>query len=342
MNIDHFLATHQESWARLAVLTRQAMKSGGKRRAGRGDKLDAVTIDELIRLYQRASTHLSYSQTNFQDPALNARLTTLVADAQSVIYGTQTPEVRAITRFFTTSFPGAVWHLRRFIVISAVLTFLPALAFGAWISVSDKALDVAAPKEFREAYLEEDFEDYYSSEPAAQFSSEVFINNAQVGFMAFGAGIGLCVPTALILGTNGINLGLAGGLFTSAGQAPRFWGLILPHGLLELTGVVIAGAAGLALGWSIIAPGDRSRARALAEEARRSVVLVIGLVAVFFVAGLIEGFVTGQTWPTFLRVSIGVVVWAAFCAYIGIQGAASIDEGLTGTLEELNDLGLKT
>ncbi len=116
----------------------------------------------------------------------------------------------------------------------------------------------------------------------------------QVAIVAFAAGIGLCLPTALILALNGASIGAVAGLFHAAGQAPKFWGLILPHGLLELTAVCVAGAAGLRLGWTIIDPGDRPRGVALAEEARQAMVIVLGLVVVFAAAGVIEGFVTGS------------------------------------------------
>ncbi|MGK2958481.1 MAG: stage II sporulation protein M [Acidimicrobiales bacterium] len=342
MDLDHFLAAHQASWMRLGELTGKVSKSRTKRwRRKATEPLDAVDIDELIRLYQRTSTHLSYSRTYYRDPALNARLTVLVADAQSVIYGIHANSLKGLTHFFVASFPGAVWHLRRFMVVSAALTFLPALAFGTWLSLSDRAVNAVMSEEYRTSYLEEDFEEYYSSEPATQFTTAVFVNNMQVGFLAFGVGVAACVPTAFVLASNGANLGVAGGLFTSAGKSSKFWGLILPHGLLEMTAVVIAGAAGLALGWSIIVPGDRSRIESMAESGRRSVVLVLGLIAVFFVSGLIEGFVTGQPWPTALRVGIGIVVWAGFCAYIAIQGEAASKNGFTGTLDELDDLGLK-
>ena len=164
-----------------------------------------------------------------------------------------------LARFFTVSFPAAVWHDRRFVAVAAALTFVPALAVGVWLANSRAAVEASAPEAVREAYVEEDFEAYYSSEPAAQFASEVFVNNVQVAIYAFAAGILLCGVTAYILILNGSNVGVAAGLFAAAGESPKFWGLILPHGLLELSAVVIAGAAGLRLGWAIIDPGDRTR-----------------------------------------------------------------------------------
>ncbi|MEZ5228286.1 MAG: stage II sporulation protein M [Acidimicrobiales bacterium] len=67
--------------------------------------------------------------------------------------------------------------------------------------------------------------------------------------------------------------------------------MIIPHGLLELSAIVLAGAAGMSIGLRS-SPGDRHRSAALAEEARRAIIVIIGLILVFTVAGLIEGFIT--------------------------------------------------
>ncbi len=326
MDLDRFLATNAAAWERLATLTARANR--GVRR------LDATELEELVALYQRTSTHLSLARTYLRDPGLVARLTGLVAAAAAVVYGTRPRTLRALGRFFTTTFPAAVWHLRRFVAVSALLLLVPALAMGIWLDSSPRAVDAAAPEAVRQALIEEDFEAYYSSAPAAEFATQVFTNNVRVAVLAFAGGILACLPTAYVLVFNGANVGVAGGLFAAAGEAPRFFGLILPHGLLELTAVAVAGGAGLALGWSWLVPGDRARLDALAEEGRRAVVVVLGLVAAFAVAGLIEGFVTGRPWPTALRVGIGVAAWIAFGCYLAAQGRGAAAAGLTGTLGE--------
>lgn len=327
MDLDRFLATNQPLWDRLAVLVRQ-----GSRGANR---LSAQEIDELVRLYQRTSSHLSYVRTYYRDPALTARLTGLVATAGAIVYGTRPKSLRAVGRFFTSTFPAALWHNRRFVAVAAALFYVPAIAVGVWLANSPTAIEAVGPPALREAYLNEDFESYYSSQPASQFAAEVTTNNIQVGFLAFASGVLLCVPTAYLLIFNGASVGVPAGLFSAAGESAKFYGLILPHGLLELTAVVIAGSAGLRLGWSLIDPGDRLRRDALAEEGRRSVVLVLGLVATFAVAGTIEGFVTGSGLPTALRVGIGVLVETAFVLYAVVLGREAADRGLTGLVGEV-------
>lgn len=326
MDVDRFIITNQASWIRLEQLA-AAAGSGGTR-------LRPSDVDELVQLYQRASTHLSHARTQHADPALIARLTRLVATSGGIIYGTRSRSLAGIGRFFTTSFPAAVWHARRFVMAAAVLMFVPALILGVWIARSDAALEASAPDALREAYVEDDFEQYYSSAPASEFAASVTVNNIQVGFLAFGAGIFVCVLTAFILVNNGLNLGFAAGLFAAVGQQPKFYGLILPHGLLELSAIVVAGGAGLAVGWTIIDPGDRSRTEALAEQGRRSAVIALGLMLAFVVAGTIEGFVTPSGLPTSLRVGIGVAVAAAFWTYVLVLGRRAASLGYTGAFGE--------
>jgi len=290
--------------------------------------------DEFLDLYQRTSAHLSQLRSSTPDIALDTKLTGLVADASQALYGQRGGnDARSFFRFFTETFPAAVWHLRGYILVSAALLLLPALAMGIWIGVSDEAQSTIPPA-LAETYINEDFESYYSSEAASEFATTVFINNIYVSFLAFALGIFLCVGTAFVLVNNGIAIGQAGGLFAAAGQLDKFFGLILPHGLLELTAIVIAGGTGLVLGWTVIVPGDRTRADALADEGRRAIVVVIGLVLVFLAAALIEGFVTGAPLSTPIRVGIGAAVWVAFMLYIWGYGRGAAARGITGLFGE--------
>jgi uncharacterized membrane protein SpoIIM required for sporulation len=206
---------------------------------------------------------------------------------------------------------------------------VPAIAIGVWLANSERALDVAIPQSTQDALIASEFEDYYSSGPAGHFAGRVTVNNIQVSFIAFALGT-LVVPGAVLLGYNGANVGQAGGLFVSEGEGGQFFGLILPHGLLELTAVAIAGGAGLRMGWALLAPGDRTRGTALAEEGRRSVALVLGTALAFVVAGLIEGFVTPSPLPTAVRVGLGVAVELLFLTWVIGRGRIAADLGFTG------------
>ena len=96
------------------------------------------------------------------------------------------------------------------------------------------------------------------------------------------------------------------------GRGALFFGLILPHGLLELTAVFVAAGAGLRLFWSWIEPGPRTRAQAIAHEGRTAVAVALGLAVVLLVSGVIEAFVTPSRLPTWARLAIGIVGRARF------------------------------
>ncbi len=323
MDVDRFIASNQASWTRLDELTRLPKRS-----------LTPPQVDELVRLYQRTSAHLSHVQTEWADPALVARLTRLVANAAGLLYSTRARSAAGVGRFFTTSFPAAVWHVRRFVVAAALLLLVPAAVMGTWLASSEEALQASGPDAVRAAYVAEDFESYYSSAPAGQFATQVTVNNIQVSILAFAAGALLCVVTAYLLITNGANVGLAAGMFAAAGEQPKFWGLILPHGVLELSAVIVAGAAGLSIGWAIVAPGDRVRSVALADEGRRAAAIVLGLMLAFIVAGTIEGFVTPSSLPTAARVGVGMAAGVAFWTYVVTLGRRAAAAGYTGAIGE--------
>lgn len=327
VDLDTYLIRHEPAWDRLATLTGKARRQP--------NMLSTDELDDLVLLYQRASSELSHTRRAFGDPGLDARLTRLVAEAHAVLRGRRSgTRLQAIVDFLTVGFPAAVWWHGRYIAVSAALTLGPFVILGAWLANSDAALDATAPEAVRQAYIEDDFEAYYSSAPAAEFSTNVLVNNIQVSVLALAGGVLVGLGTVVILVQNGANIGLALGMFASVGEQPRFWGLILPHGLLEMTAVIIAGAAGLALGWAIVAPGDRPRAHALAEAGRRSVTVIGGLALAFIVAGIIEGFVTPSPLPTALRVGVGVAVESAFLLYLFTQGRRAAALRATGLLGE--------
>jgi uncharacterized membrane protein SpoIIM required for sporulation len=326
VDIDGYIARNEPGWRRLDELTRRARR--------RVSSLAPQELDELVQRYQHASAQLSYVRTYYRDPSLTARLTRLVAAASGVIYGKRTRSARAIGTFFGVSFPAAVWHQRRAIVVAAVLFVLPAVLVGLWLVNDPVALDASGSPGERRHYVEEQFEQYYSDQPSAQFFTQVTTNNIRVAFTAFALGGLLAVPGALILGFNAVALGQAAAWMISEGDSLRFWGLILPHGALEITAIVVAAGAGFAVGWAVIAPGDRTRAQAIREEGRRAVVIVLGLMAAFLAAGLIEGFVTGSGLAPAARIAVGVGAWVAFVAYLWVYGRAAAARGFTGALGE--------
>ncbi|MEP6462859.1 MAG: stage II sporulation protein M [Frankiaceae bacterium] len=319
MDLDAYVAVHRGEWDRLAELTR---------RARRPRRLKGPEADELIELYQRTATHLSVIQSRAPDPSLVSRLSSLVARARSAIGGSSAPAWQDVARFLWVVFPAAAWRLRRWWLGATAASLIVAAAMAVWIVTSPSVqTELLPPADVRQLVLR-DFVNYYSENPAGSFAARVWTNNAWVSAGCLSLGVLLGLPTLYILLQNALNVGVAAGFLISAGKANVFFGLILPHGLLELTAVFLAAAAGLKLGWTVIDPGRRRRVDALAEEGRAAMSIAVGLVLVLFVSGVIEAFVTPSPLPTWARIGIGVLAEGTFLAYVVLLGrrAAAVGE----------------
>ena len=260
------------------------------------------------------------------DPALQGELTHLVADAASVVYGTTARSRSAVLDFVRVQWPAAVWRLRVQLGIATVALVLPALLIGGFVVRDARALPALGSEQDLTQFVEQDFTDYYTENPNPVFAALVGTNNIQVGLLAFGAGVLGGLPTLYVLAFNGLNVGVAGGIITAYGRPAVFWTSILPHGLLEIAAIITSGAAGMRLGWSLLAPGDRWRSDALAEEGQRAAVVVLGLLLAFTGAALVEGFVTPRSWPAWIEIGIGALALAAFAVPVLVRGRAAAAE----------------
>jgi uncharacterized membrane protein SpoIIM required for sporulation len=327
VDIDRYIARNEPTWLRLEQLTRTAQTGV--------DKLQPAELEELVQLYQRTSAHLSYIRTHLREPTLISRITRLVATANGVIYGKKPRSMRAVGTFLTLSYPGAVYHCRRAIGVAAIVFFGPALVLAVWLSVDPSALERSAPEAVRKEYVDDQFEQYYSDQPSSVFFTEVTTNNIRVSFVALAlGGVSGGIGAIWLLLQNGAPLGIISAWMVSEGDLPRFLGFIIPHGTLELSAIVIAAGAGIRLGWSSIAPGDRSRADAFREEGQRTVSIIIGLMTMFLLAGLIEGFITGSGLPAGFRAGLGALLGIIYVAFLVTQGRAAAAQGITGLLGE--------
>ncbi|MGW2690696.1 stage II sporulation protein M [Streptomyces sp. NPDC001296] len=323
MDLDVFVSAHSAEWDRLEALLR------------RQRRLTGAETDELVALYQRTATHLSLVRSSAPDPQLTGRLNQLVARARSAVTGTRRASWRDVTRFLTHGFPAAVYRSRHWWVPTALLSTVIAALLGWWIGTHPEVQSsIAAPGELRNLTRPGgEYETYYSSHPAAAFAAQVWTNNTKATAMCLVLGIFLGLPVLWILFENMLNLGVGLGLMSSAGRLDTFLGLVLPHGLLELTAVFVAAGTGLRLGWTLVDPGPRTRRSALAEEGRAALGMAIGLALVLFVSGAIEGFVTPSGLPTWMRIAIGVLAELAFLTYVFVLGGRAARAGDMGDLE---------
>jgi len=153
-------------------------------------------------------------------------------------------------------------------------------------------------------------------------SSYIMTNNIRVCFMAFAFGVTLGFGTAVSLFYNGVLVGVLASYFHRAGHGVHFWAFILPHGVIELTAIFIAGASGLTLGAALLAPGEHTRGQAFKRAGADAVRLVIGCIPLLVVAGTIEGFVTPQGFiPDLAKLAFAALTAVALAAYFAPRGS---------------------
>ncbi|WP_406047809.1 stage II sporulation protein M [Kribbella sp. NBC_00889] len=320
MDVEAFVSVHQPQWDRLAYLTR------------RQRRLSGAEAEELVTLYQRVGTHLAALRAAGADPVSIGRLSGLIADARGAVTGAQAPVWRDISKYFLVSFPAALYASRRWWVTIGLI-FYVVVAWSAWrIIAHPEVVDSIGTPDQIQQLVDHDFESYYSENPARDFALRVWINNATISAAVLALGIFL-IPSVFILWDNALNLGVSAGLMISHDRGGLFFSLITPHGLLELTTVFVATAAGLRLGWSWIVPGARTRMQALAQTGRATVGMAIGLAAILLVTGVIEAFVTPFL-PGPVRITIGILAELGFFVYVWTLGRRAARSGEHGDIDE--------
>jgi len=318
IDLDAYVAAHSHSWARLEQLVRQRRRTG-------------VEADELVDRYQQVATHLSVVRTSAPDAQLVAYLSSLLGRARISMLAARVPSWRGVAHFFTDRFPAALYRLRWWWLACLAGNVVVTGAMMAWLagnpSVEQNLLDPQAVQQL----VNSDFETYYSENAAGAFATHVWLNNTWVSALCIALGI-LGLPVIWLLFQNVANLAIVGSIMIRHDRGEVFWGLILPHGLLELTCVFVAGGVGLRLFWSWVEPRGMTRGAAIAREGRTAVTVALGLGVVLAISGAIEAFVTPSPLPTWARIAIGVLAELTFLAYVFVIGRAAVARGGTGDI----------
>jgi uncharacterized membrane protein SpoIIM required for sporulation len=327
VDIDAFSAVNGSKWSRLTYLAHKRRLTGEE-------------ADELLRLYQTVSAHLSLIRSVAPESALSSSLSAALAQARTRFTGARSNFMEDLARFFVIALPAAFYRIRWLTVWCGLFFLAVGGAYALWIGTSPEALRaVFGSDDNIRRYVEDDFIDYYSENPAASFAGAVWTNNAWISAQAVAFGItGFWVPMILFLNAQAV--GAAAGVFVATGKLDIFFSYILPHGLMELTAVFIACAAGLRIFWAMVQPGPRTRLQAVAEEGRSLVTVALGLVLVLLVSGVVEAFVTPSPLPVWAKITIGAMVLAAYWVYALLLGGRAFRAGETGDLET-NDAGYR-
>ena len=272
-------------------------------------------------------------RTSAPDPSLVAHLSLLLAKARNKAVGTRVSSWRGFASFFTERFPAALYRLRWWWLGCLAANVVVTAVMMLWLLDHPNVEQSLLSPEEIDQLVNHDFEGYYIEYAASHFALQVWINNAWVAALCIAFGI-LGVPVIYLLFNNIANLAVIGSIMHRHDHGQQFWGLILPHGLLELTAVFVAGGVGLRLFWSWIEPGELTRTQSIAREGRTGGHgRASGWSACCMVSGVIEAFVTPSGLPTWARVGIGITAELAFFAYVFVLGRQAHHRGATGDID---------
>lgn len=284
------------------------------------DTASLSTPDELAEAYTDVTTDLSFAMTHYPQSRVTEYLNDLASAIHNEIYGAKREKWSRLVTFWTREVPLVMFRERRLLLASLLITLVSAL-----IGMVSQAAD----PEFARVILGDGYVDMtldnisrgkpmdvYAGDPETLAFLGITINNVGVAFRVFAMGLLTSLFVGWNLFNNGIMLGCFETLFWQHGLLGESLLTVFMHGTLEISAIIVAGAAGLALGNGWLFPGTYSRAVSFRRGARRGLKIVVGTVPIFVVAGFIEGFVTRHTeLPDVLRLGVILVSLAFVVGY---------------------------
>ncbi len=317
MSLERFIEDREPSWRRHAELVERVQRHGPRAVAG-------ADLRQLAFGYRDISADLARLRSFDADPDLIRWLNRSVSRAHALIYRRSTRRGLRLGEFFLVQYPRLFRRYWRYTLASLLIS--ASFAFMAYHTVQahpEMVADVlgGADGEMRGAKTASDIKDRFQALPSPVLSSLVTTNNIRVALTAFALGATFGIGTVWVLVVNGTMVGGFAGCYAYSDAGYDFWITILPHGALELSAIVIAGGAGLIMGYALWCPGTRTRGRALRESAAVAVRIAVGLVPAFLVAGFFEGFLTPNTaLPDELKAGIGIATALVYWGYLLLAG----------------------
>ncbi len=259
-------------------------------------KNKSVSPDVLSELFIQLTDDLAYAQSNYPDSNTTVYLNQLTRKAHVSIFKNKKDRLERFKDFWFRELPLIIYKHRSSLRTSLII-FLISVIIGAFSAYKD---DTFVRFIMGDNYVETTIDNIEKGNPLGIYESQgslnmfltITFNNIRVSFIVFAAGIIFSIGAAMMLFYNGIMLGSFQYFFYARNLFFISFATIWVHGVLEITSIVIAGGAGIALGNSFMFPGTYSRIVSFQKTAKESVKIILGLIPVFITAGFLEGFVT--------------------------------------------------
>ncbi len=319
-----FQKERESSWLELETILKKVESRGVR-------SLSSEEIARLPILNRYALSSLNVARSILLDKKLLEYLQSLTQRAYLVVYGIQSRRMHSIKILFTTEFPQVVRKFKWAFIIS-LLIFVAGIAVGFINTMQEPdTFYTLMPKQFSDGrgplatteYMRGTLynEDHKTiSDELVEFSAQLFTHNSQVGILAVSLGIFLGLPVFALLFYNGQILGAFWAAFHMHGLSIEMWAWILPHGIPEIGAVIFCGGAGLMLAQAMLFPGKYTRRKNIAIAGRKAGVIIFGCIALFYLAGIIEGIFRQVIHNVTIRYLMASIQLFLLIFYLGFAG----------------------
>lgn len=266
--------------------------------------------------YRRLCQHLAVAKSRRYAPDLTNRLNGLVQLAYQTLYGQEIRNQGIFLEFLRYGFPAALRSNASYLWISAAVFVLPFVGMLIACLVSDQMIysvmdagNVRMMESMYEPSAEKLGRERQSDSDIMMFGFYIY-NNIGIAFKCFATGLFAGIGSLFMLAYNGLVLGGVSGHLTSLSYTETFYPFVVGHGSFELTAIVFSGAAGLKLGFALLAPGLHSRIKALQIAASDAIKIMYGVFIMLFIAAFIEAFWSSSSiLPNAVKYSVGALMW---------------------------------
>ncbi len=314
-----FESRHQHQWQTFAEQLTQLEQGKAK----------AADVADFPHQYRRLCQHLALAQQRGYSSYLVDPLQQLALRGHQQLYRHRSHLTANILAFLLAGFPRLVREQWRFVLIAGLLFFGSLVGIALLVYLfPDLVYSIITPQQVAEMqgmYNPDASRLGRAAERAASEDWMMFgyyvMHNIGIAFQTFAAGLLFGLGSVFFLIFNGLVIGAVSGHLTDIGYGQTFWSFVMGHGAFELTAITLAGAAGLQLGWSLVAPGRLARSEALRLAARKSVRMLCGVMVFLLIAAFIEAYWSSTTGiEPWIKYAVGAVLWLLVAAYLTLAG----------------------
>jgi uncharacterized membrane protein SpoIIM required for sporulation len=330
MKVVELLERRRPNWHELERLCDQ-MQGGG---AG----LPPASTSRFGALYRAACADLALAYA-YQLPHNTVQyLHRLVGRAHNRLYRSRRFEFAKWTESLLYDVPRTIFNDRcvqvMFVIFWGLFILSAFLAYSktAWPEYAQEVIGPEMIEQLEEMYANPIDGSLRDGDQNMDMAGKYISHNTGIGLRCFAWGL-LVVPGLIMTMFNAIFLGACFGYMArpDVAEGENFFHFVTAHGPFELTAIVLSAGAGLRLGLSWMFTGGLSRSAALRKAGREVMPVMGAAIVMFFLAALIEGFISPSALPYWVKMMVAIVSSSLLAFYFVVLG---FPRGITTPLRE--------